>query len=98
MVINGTAENLITAELSNWKGKAIRIPRMEMSAVSDHNVPSLETCEKTHYNLRNALVKEGIIADRAYTRDMKQMLHPRLQQLFWGIHLMVMLIGKRQTE
>ena len=42
---------------------------LEGSTVSDHIVPSLETCGKTYYNLRNALVKEGIIADRVFTRD-----------------------------
>ena len=28
---NGTAGNLITAELSNWNGKAIKIPRIEVA-------------------------------------------------------------------
>lgn len=28
---NGTADNLITAELSNWNGKAIKIPRTEVA-------------------------------------------------------------------
>ena len=42
---------------------------LEGSTVSDHIVPSLQTRGKTYYNLRNALVKEGIIADRAFTRD-----------------------------
>ena len=42
---------------------------LEGSTVSDHIVPSLETRGKTYYNLRNALVKEGIIVDRAFTRD-----------------------------
>lgn len=42
---------------------------LEGSTVSDHIVPSLETRGKTYYNLRNALVKEGIIADRMFTRD-----------------------------
>ena len=42
---------------------------LEGSIVSDHIVPSLETRGKTYYNLRNALVKEGIITDRAFTRD-----------------------------
>ena len=30
-LVNGTAESLITAELSNWNGKAIKIPRTEVS-------------------------------------------------------------------
>ena len=29
-LVNGTAESLITAELSNWNGKAIKIPRIEV--------------------------------------------------------------------
>ena len=42
---------------------------LEGSTVSDHIVPSLETRGKTYYNLRNTLVKEGVIVDRAFTRD-----------------------------
>ncbi len=30
-LVNGTAESLVTAELSNWNGKAIKIPRTELS-------------------------------------------------------------------
>lgn len=30
-LVNGTADSLITAELSNWNGKAIKIPRIEIS-------------------------------------------------------------------
>ena len=39
------------------------------SIVSDHIVPSLETKGKTYYKLRNALIREGIIVDRIFTRD-----------------------------
>ncbi|MDO4650611.1 MAG: GIY-YIG nuclease family protein [Eubacteriales bacterium] len=39
------------------------------SIVSDHVVPSLETRGKTYFNLRNALIKEGVIVDRIFTRD-----------------------------
>ena len=39
------------------------------STVSDHTVPSLETRGKTYYKLRNALVKDGTIVDRVFTRD-----------------------------
>lgn len=28
---NGTADSLVTAELSNWNGKAIKIPRIEVT-------------------------------------------------------------------
>ena len=42
---------------------------LEGSAVSDHTVPSLETKGKSYYNLRNALIKDGTISDRVFTRD-----------------------------
>ncbi len=29
-LVNGTADSLIIAELSNWNGKAIKIPRIEV--------------------------------------------------------------------
>lgn len=29
-LVNGTADSIITAELSNWNGKAIKIPRIEI--------------------------------------------------------------------
>ncbi len=32
-LVNGTADSLITAELSNWNGKAIKIPRIEVTIV-----------------------------------------------------------------
>ncbi len=31
-LVNGTADNLITAELSNWNGKALKVPRIEVSS------------------------------------------------------------------
>ena len=31
-LVNGTAESMITAELSNWNGKAIKIPRTEVNS------------------------------------------------------------------
>ena len=39
------------------------------SVISDHTVPSLETKGKTYYKLRNNLIKDGVIVDRAFTRD-----------------------------
>ena len=42
---------------------------LEGSTVSDHIVPSLETKGKSYYNLRNALIKDGTISDRVFTRD-----------------------------
>lgn len=37
-LVNGTADSLITAELSNWNGKAIKIPRTEVSGCNRDNV------------------------------------------------------------
>lgn len=31
-LVNGTEDSLITAELSNWNGKAIKIPRIEVTS------------------------------------------------------------------
>lgn len=42
---------------------------LEGSTVSEHTVPSLETKGKSYYNLRNALIKDGTISDRVFTRD-----------------------------
>ena len=42
---------------------------LEGSTVSDHTVPSLETKGKSYYNLRNALIKDGTVSDRVFTRD-----------------------------
>lgn len=37
-LVNGTADSLITAELSNWNGKAIKIPRTEVSACDREDI------------------------------------------------------------
>ena len=42
---------------------------LEGSTISDHTVPSLETRGKSYYKLRNNLIRDGIIVDRAFTRD-----------------------------
>lgn len=42
---------------------------LEGSTVSDHTVPSLETKGKMYFKLRNNLIKDGVIVDRAFTRD-----------------------------
>lgn len=42
---------------------------LEGSTISDHMAPSLETKGKTYYNLRNVLINEWIIVDRAFTRN-----------------------------
>ena len=37
-LVNGTADSLITAELSNWNGKAIKIPRTEVSGCNREDI------------------------------------------------------------
>ena len=37
-LVNGTADSLVTAELSNWNGKAIKIPRTEVSACTREDI------------------------------------------------------------
>lgn len=39
-LVNGTADSLITAELSNWNGKAIKIPRIEVASCNRDDVSS----------------------------------------------------------
>ena len=42
-LVNGTADSLITAELSNWNGKAIKIPRTEVSGCNRDDVKGAGT-------------------------------------------------------
>lgn len=37
-LVNGTADSLITAELSNWNGKAIKIPRIELVSCAREDI------------------------------------------------------------
>ncbi len=37
-LVNGTADSLVTAELSNWNGKAIKIPRIEVAACNRDDI------------------------------------------------------------
>ena len=37
-LVNGTAESLVTAELSNWNGKAIKIPRIEVPSCNREDI------------------------------------------------------------
>ena len=37
-LVNGTADSLITAELSNWNGKAIKIPRIEVQSCTRDDI------------------------------------------------------------
>ncbi|MCR5021736.1 GIY-YIG nuclease family protein [Ruminococcus sp.] len=37
-LVNGTADSIITAELSNWNGKAIKIPRIEVAECTREDI------------------------------------------------------------
>lgn len=37
-LVNGTADSLITAELSNWNGKALKIPRIEVASCNRDDI------------------------------------------------------------
>ena len=37
-LVNGTADSLITAELSNWNGKALKIPRIEVASCNQDDI------------------------------------------------------------
>jgi predicted GIY-YIG superfamily endonuclease len=37
-LVNGTADSLITAELSNWNGKALKIPRIEVATCNRDDI------------------------------------------------------------
>ena len=37
-LVNGTADSLITAELSNWNGLAVKIPRVELSSCNNDDI------------------------------------------------------------
>ena len=37
-LVNGSADSLITAELSNWNGKAIKIPRIEVASCTRDDI------------------------------------------------------------
>lgn len=37
-LVNGSADSLVTAELSNWNGKALKIPRIEVAACNREDI------------------------------------------------------------
>lgn len=37
-LVNGTADSIVTAELSNWNGKAIKIPRIEVAGCKREDI------------------------------------------------------------
>lgn len=72
-LVNGTAESLVTAELSNWNGKAIKIPRTE-----------IQQCDRD--DIRNAGIyflfcKEDSDLDSVYIGEAENVLDRLIQHL-----------------
>lgn len=42
LLVNGTAESLVTAELLNWNGKAIKIPRTAIQQCNRDDIRNAE--------------------------------------------------------
>lgn len=38
-LVNGTADSVVTVDLSNWNGKAIKIPRIEVADCKRVDLP-----------------------------------------------------------
>lgn len=81
-LVNGTADSLITAELSNWNGKAIKIPRTE--------VPSCTREDITGVGVYFLICKEADGSDSVYIGEAENILD-RLKQ-----HLRDFQSGKEQ--
>ena len=53
-LVNGTADSLVIAELSNWNGKALKIPRIEVASCNRDDI--------TQNTYRNTVMKESQVA------------------------------------
>ena len=72
-LVNGTADSLITAELSNWNGKAIKIPRIEVAACSRDDI-----CQAGVYFL---FCKEDDGSDSVYIGEAENVKERLVQHL-----------------
>lgn len=72
-LVNGTADSLITAELSNWNGKAIKIPRIEL--------PSSNRDDITQAGVYFLFCKEDDGADSVYIGEAENVKERLLQHL-----------------
>lgn len=79
-LVNGTADSLVTAELSNWNGKAIKIPRIEVTACKRDDI--------TMPGVYFLLCKEDDGSDSVYigeAENVKDRLVRHLQEFKQGI-------------
>ena len=72
-LVNGTAESLITAELSNWNGKAIKIPRTEVSSCDREDIKGV--------GIYFLICQEDDGTDSVYTGEAENVLDRLTQHL-----------------
>ena len=72
-LVNGTADSLITAELSNWNGKAIKIPRIE--------VPSCNREDLTQVGVYFLFCKEDDGSDSVYIGEAENVKDRLMQHI-----------------
>lgn len=72
-LVNGTADSLIIAELSNWNGKAIKIPRIEVSSCDREDI--------TQAGVYFLFCKEDDDADSVYIGEAENVKERLLQHL-----------------
>jgi hypothetical protein len=73
-LVNGSADSLVTAELSNWNGKAIRIPRTEIASCDRMDITQAGVyflfCKQDDDTEENiAKIKEGLAEEMRYEFD-----------------------------
>ena len=72
-LVNGTADSIITAELSNWNGKAIKIPRIEITSCNREDI-----CEAGVYFL---FCREDDGSDAVYIGEAENIKERLVQHL-----------------
>lgn len=72
-LVNGTADSLIIAELSNWNGKAIKIPRIEVSSCNRDDI--------TQAGVYFLLCKEDDGSDSVYIGEAEKVKDRLIQHL-----------------
>lgn len=88
-LVNGTADSLITAELSNWSGKAIKIPRIE--------IPKCDREEITHAGVYFLFGQEDDGSDFVYigeSENVKDRLMQHIKNDSYEWNTAVMFIGR----
>ena len=72
-LVNGTADSLITAELSNWNGKAIKIPRIEVASCNRDDI--------TQAGVYFLFCKEDDGSDSVYIGEAENVIERLVQHL-----------------